>query len=128
MEVNLQRCALVVDDHPLVARGIAEYLATHCGFGRVRLAANAAEALGGMADEPALAIVDFWLPDGAALSLLRQLVQCWPLARLLVLSGDDDPGVQLKVQAAGAHGFLCKHEPPEVFAQALRQLAAQSAA
>lgn len=62
-----------------------------------------------------MAIVDFWLPDGAALPLLRQLRQRCAEARLLVLSGDED---------VGAHGFLCKHEPPEAFAQAVAALLA----
>ena len=116
-----EREALVVDDHPLVARGIAEYLATHCGFGRVLLAADAAAALRCLSNEgePALVVVDFWLPEGAALPLLQQLQQRCPATRLLVLSGDEDVGVQIKVRNAGAHGFLCKHEPPEVFAQAV---------
>ena len=116
-----ERDALVVEDHPLVARGIAEYLATHCGIGRVRFAADAAAALSGLDTEaqPALAIVDFWLSGGSALPLLQQLQQRCPAIRLPVLSGDEDLGVQIKVHDAGAHGFLCKHEPPEVFARAV---------
>lgn len=121
-----QHYALVVDDHPLVARGIAEYLQTHCGFELVRLAADGAECLRCVQTQgsPTLAVVDFWLPDGAALSLLRELLPQCPSTRLLVLSGDEDFGVQIKVREAGAQGFLCKHEPPEVFARAVASLLA----
>lgn len=125
-KLDVRRYALVVDDHPLVARGIAEYLKTHCEFELVRLAADGAECLRCVQTQgpPALAIVDFWLKDGAALELLRQILRQCPSTRLLVLSGDEDFGVQIKVREAGAQGFLCKHEPPEVFAQAVANLLA----
>jgi DNA-binding NarL/FixJ family response regulator len=115
---------LVVDDHPLVARGMAEYLATHCGFAVVRSVSGSAECLNFIESEgvPELAVVDFWLPEGAALSLLRQLSSRWPGIRLLAVSGDEDVGVRRKAREAGAHGFLRKQETPEVFAKAVAAL------
>ncbi len=117
-------CALVVDDHPLVARGIAQYLVTHCGFATADLAADAAECLRRVSsdDPPALAVIDFWLADGTAPALLREIATRATPTRLLVVSGDDQAGIQTQVRKAGAHGFLCKQEPPEVFAQAVTAL------
>lgn len=116
--------ALVVDDHPMVARGMAEFLTTHCGFTQVHTAADAAACRACIESEgrPSLAVIDFWLPDGAALQLLRELGDCCPLTRLLAVSGDDDARIQAKVRESGAHGFLHKHEPPEVFARAVTAL------
>jgi DNA-binding NarL/FixJ family response regulator len=118
--------ALVVDDHPLVARGMAEYLTTHCGFAGARSVSGSADCLKFIESEgvPDFAVVDFWLPEGAALPLLRQLSVQWPGIRLLAVSGDEDVGVRRKAQEAGAHGFLRKHEAPEVFARAVAALRA----
>lgn len=118
--------ALVVDDHPLVARGFAEFLTVHCGFPTVHVARHLAECQDRLASDgpPALAVVDFWLPDGVALPLLRVLRQADPGLRLLVVSGDHDVGVVTKVREAGAHGFLHKQEMPEVFARAVASLMA----
>lgn len=113
--------ALVVDDHPLVARGIASYLTAHCGFAGAFTVADTEECLRYLASElpPRLAVIDFWLPEGAAMPLLRRLSEDWPDVRLLAMSGDDDAGVAHKAREAGAHGFLAKCESAEVFAEAI---------
>jgi DNA-binding NarL/FixJ family response regulator len=113
--------ALVVEDHPLVARGISEYLTTHCGFAQVQAVSGSEQCLSDIesADPPELAVIDFWLPEGAALPLLRHLAAAWPKLRLLVVSGDEGEGIERKVREAGAHGFLRKDAAPETFAQAV---------
>lgn len=113
--------ALVVDDHPLVARGIASFLTAHCGFAVASTVADSEECLRYLASAPSprLAVIDFWLPEGAALPLLRRLSEDWPQVRLLAMSGDDDVGVANKAREAGAHGFLAKYESAEAFAEAI---------
>jgi len=113
--------ALVLDDHPLSASGIADFLLSHCGFGAARSVSDVAEfwtALD-LADPPTLAVVDFWLPDGASLGLLAELKLRSPSTRLLVISADDDAAVLDKVRLAGADGFLHKQESPDVFGRAV---------
>ena len=114
-------CAFVVDDHPLVARGIAEYLTTHCRFAQAHTFAGGQACLQRMAlgEVPELAVVDFWLPEGAALPLLRHLADAWPQVRLLAVSGDEDDGVRRTVAEAGVHGYLRKNVAPDVFAEAV---------
>lgn len=117
------KTAYVVDDHPLVARGIAEFLRSLDLFEHV-IALSSIDALwDNMIDEaPKLIVVDFWLPDGAALSLLKQLRERLPHTVLLVMSADDDRAIINKVQTAGANGFVHKQVAPERFAEALLTL------
>lgn len=112
--------AYVIDDHPLVARGIAEFLRSLYLFEHV-LALSSVDALWQrVADaSPQLIVVDFWLPDGAALSLLKQLRERSPQTVLLVMSADDDVAIINKARTAGANGFIHKQETPERFAEAL---------
>jgi DNA-binding NarL/FixJ family response regulator len=118
--------ALVVDDHPFVARGIAEYLTTHCGFTVAHSVPCGTDCLRYIESQcvPELAVIDFWLPEGAALSLLHRLSSEWPDIRLMAVSGDEEAGVRHKAREAGAHGFLYKQETPDVFAKAVAVLRA----
>lgn len=122
--MTTQNTAIVVDDHPLVARGIAAFLQSHCKFVNV-LAVNHVDVLWENIDisyPPAIILLDFWLPDGASLALLGQIKCKCPATSILVVSADDDVAVQKKVQKAGAHGFINKKESTEMFAQAVNSL------
>ncbi len=111
--------AIVVDDHPLVASGIAEFLMTHCGMSQVHTAHSAQDCLALIAEgtAPELIIIDFWLPDGTAAELVSQLAAINPLIRLLATSGDEDAAVMLKAREAGADGFVHKQAAAEIFSE-----------
>jgi DNA-binding NarL/FixJ family response regulator len=116
--------AVILDDHPLVARGVAEFLRALHPDMEVRLATDAADCLRLVKEHgaPALALVDFWLIDGAALGLIAQLRADCPGTAIAVMSGDDDPLLGEQARAAGAHGFVHKQESPDTFAQAVHAL------
>lgn len=118
--------ALILDDHPLVARGIAEYLRARFPQMDVALTTRVDDAMALVAERgaPAIALVDFWLADGAALGLIAQLRNRCPHTAVAVVSGDDDPAVVQHVRDAGAQGFIHKQDPPEAFAQAVHALLA----
>ena len=116
-----QNYALVVDDHPLVASGIANYLITHCQFKQAYVVTNEDDCYRQIRDNgpPRLLVIDFWLSSGTALKLLKEVKHLYPQIRLLVVSGDDNNDLWRKVHAAGGHGFVLKSEPPEMFSQAV---------
>ncbi|CAI0929271.1 response regulator transcription factor [Serratia fonticola] len=116
--------ALVVDDHPMVANGIAGFLNTRCGYKRVYVAASRQECNSYISEKghPQLLVLDFWLSDGTALHLIRELPQKDANIRLLVISGDENNQVQHKAQEAGAHGFVHKHDSPQTFHLAVTAL------
>ncbi|MBD9358370.1 LuxR C-terminal-related transcriptional regulator [Methylomonas albis] len=116
--------ALVIDDHPLLASGIADFLLSHCGFGQVRPVSGIAEFwdILDAAQPPSLVVVDFWLPEGASLPLLVEMKRQYPATRLLAISADDNSAVSDKAREAGADGFLHKQEAPEIFGRAVAAL------
>jgi DNA-binding NarL/FixJ family response regulator len=116
-----EHSAVVVDDHPLVARGIADYLRMHCGFACADAICRAADLWThiGQLGAPTLALVDFWLPEGTALPMLARLRNEYSATRLLVISGDDDPAIRDKVRRLAVDGFVLKHAEPAVFAVAV---------
>lgn len=120
-----QNYALVVDDHPLVASGIANFLITQCRFKQAYVVTNEEDCYRQIRDNgpPRLLVIDFWLSSGTALKLLKEIKQLYPQVRLLVVSGDDNNDLWRKIHAAGGHGFVLKSEPPEIFSQAVFALA-----
>lgn len=117
------RYALVVDDHPLTAMGVSQFL-KQLGMGEIHAVADAAEGLQCLAGKgsPDLAVVDFWLGDGAGTDMVRDLRALAPACRVLMTSGDSHGAIALKARAAGAHGFVLKSQPPQVLEQALAAL------
>lgn len=120
-----QNYALVVDDHPLVASGIANFLITQCRFKQAYVVTNEEDCYRQIRDNgpPRLLVIDFWLSSGTALKILKEIKQLYPQVRLLVVSGDDNNDLWRKIHAAGGHGFVLKSEPPEIFSQAVFALA-----
>ncbi|CZY14006.1 LuxR C-terminal-related transcriptional regulator [Enterobacter ludwigii] len=120
-----QNYALVVDDHPLVASGIANFLITHCRFKQAYVVTNEEDCHRHIRENgpPRLLVIDFWLSSGTALKLLKEVKQRYPQVRLLVVSGDENNDIWQKVHTAGGHGFVLKSEPPELFSRAVFALA-----
>lgn len=115
---------LVIDDHPLVAHGITEFLRAHPLLGDALLAGDAGSALSLMAERgaPAIVLLDFWLGGDTARALVQRIQSRCPATRILAISGDVRPGVVDAMRAAGAHGFVGKHEPPDGFERAVTAL------
>lgn len=121
MTPSHEHSAVVVDDHPLVARGIADYLRVHCAFKRVDAICKTSDLWAhiGQCGAPTLALIDFWLAGGTALPTVMRLRDEHPATRLLVISGDGDPAVRDKVRRLAIDGFLLKQAEPAVFALAV---------
>lgn len=112
---------LVVDDHPLVVRGLAHFLQSSCPDLSVVPMTRWDDALAliGIIGCPALLIADIWLADGSSLASMDSWRQACPKTPWLAVSGDDDPTLEQRVRAAGAQGFVHKQASPEVFAHAV---------
>ena len=119
-----QEYALVVDDHPLVASGIANFLSTHCQFKKACVVTTEENCYRHIREygPPLLLVIDFWLSSGTALKLLKEIKSLYPRVRLLVVSGDENNQLWLKVKTAGGHGFVLKNETPELFLSAVSAL------
>jgi len=117
------RHVFLVDDHPLVRRGLGELLSTEEGIEVCGEAESVAEAMETFdPDGCDLAIVDLSLggPDG--LELIKRLRQCWPEVPVLVYSMHDESIYAQRALAAGARGYLGKQEPPDCVLEAVRRV------
>lgn len=112
---------LLVDDHPVVRRGLAALLNGAQWVGRLVEAGTVADALRlGVLERPDAAIVDLGLPDGDGVSLIRRLRHAVPTCSVLVLTMTQDDATVQACLAAGATGYLLKESAPDALLPALR--------
>lgn len=115
---------LIVDDHPIVRRGLKQVLEDEHDLS-VSEAGAAREALSQLKQEHFdLAIVDLDLPDMNGIDLLKEIKQHDKSIAVLILSVYPEDQVAVRVLKAGAAGFLTKEAAPEQLVVAIRKILA----
>ncbi|MEN6452294.1 MAG: response regulator transcription factor [Thermoguttaceae bacterium] len=114
---------LLVDDHPLVRRGVADVIAHENDMEVCGEAADVAEAMQEVErTQPDLVLVDLALRSGHGLELIEKIKARNPQVRTLVSSMHDETLFAERVLQAGAMGYITKQEPPEMLVRAVRQV------
>jgi two-component system, NarL family, response regulator DevR len=100
---------LLVDDHEIVRRGIADLIGTQDDLEIVGEAATVAEALARAPRAQAdVAILDVRMPDGNGIELCRELRSQLPELNCLMLTSYADDEALVDAIMAGASGFVLK--------------------
>lgn len=114
---------LIVDDHPIVRRGLAELLSRELEFEVREGADNVADALKEVESYlPDLVVVDMSLSDSSGIELLAEIKARWPKVKTLVWSMFDEKMFAERALQAGAMGYVNKKEPIANMVQAVRQV------
>jgi two-component system invasion response regulator UvrY len=114
---------IIVDDHPVVRRGLKQIIAAEQDMQVVGEGENAREALRVIREVACDALVlDITLPDGSGLDVLGQLRSERPTLPVLIMSIHDEEQYALRVLKAGASGYLMKNSIPEELIQAIRRI------
>lgn len=116
---------LVVDDHPIVRRGLVELINDERGMRACCEAADSAQALKVIAaGRPDVAIIDLSLGGESGLDLVEAVTRDHPSVRILVLSGHDERLYADRALKAGALGYIMKDRAPTELMAAVRRVAA----
>jgi DNA-binding NarL/FixJ family response regulator len=100
---------LVVEDHQVVAEGLAMLLGERPDLQMVGIAGSVADVRRVAETEAVdIAVVDYWLPDGTGVEAAAALREHRPSAAIVFLSADDSDEVALAALEAGASGYLVK--------------------
>lgn len=114
---------LLVDDHPLMRKGLALTLENEVDLTVAAQAASAEEALSLMDKaEPDLAVIDVSLPGMSGLELIKHLRAVRPEMTILVVSRHDESLYAERAIRAGARGYLMKMEAADVIVKAVRHI------
>lgn len=100
---------MIVDDHEIVRRGIAEIIDRADGMEVVAEAGTRTEAIRrAELMRPDVVLVDLQLPDGTGIELMRDLAEAVPEALPIVLTSFDDDEALAEALDVGARAFLLK--------------------
>ena len=110
---------LLIDDHPLFGVGFVHALTHRRADVAVRTVLTLDDGLSAAAEWPALdvVLVDYRLGGDDGIEGLRRFGARFPLVARVLISGDEDPALVARAQAAGAAAFLGKSMPmPDMLA------------
>lgn len=114
---------LLVDDHPIVRKGLSELIQHEKDISVVAVAESAAEALERLNEvQVDVAVVDITLKDRSGVDLIQDIRAGFPSVRCLAFSMHDDLLFAQRALKAGARGYLSKAEPPENVITAIRNV------
>ncbi len=116
---------LIVDDHPLMRKGLALSLEAEPDLTICGQVADAEEAMDALEKlDPDLAIVDISLPGMSGLELIKHMQALRPELRTLVVSRHDEALYAERAIRAGARGYVMKLEAGEMIVKAVRRVLA----
>ncbi|MBF0254027.1 MAG: response regulator transcription factor [Candidatus Omnitrophica bacterium] len=115
----------IVDDHPIVRRGLAQLIGLTPDLVVCGEAGTAQEALADTKLKTAdLALVDISLKDDNGLELIKDIRKRYPKVIILVLSMHDETYYAERSLHAGAKGYVMKQQATEQFLAAIRRVLA----
>jgi len=114
---------MIVDDHPLVRRGLAELISAEPDLEICGEAADADEAIQRIQDlKPDLAVIDIALKGSDGITLIKRIKAHQLDVKMLVSSMHDESLFAERALRAGAMGYINKEEATDLVIQAIRQV------
>lgn len=115
---------LLVDDHPMMRKGVVQLLEFEDDLEVVGEAGNGQEALRLAQElEPDMILLDLNMKGMTGLDTLRAMREQGVDARIVVFTVSDDRNDVINVLRAGADGYLLKDMDPERLLEHIRQAA-----
>ena len=114
---------LLVDDHDLFRRGLAEVLEEEPDIqvvGQARDGREASEKASELA--PDAVFMDLNLPGQSGIESTAYLTQRWPQVKVLVLTVSEEPADLFRALGVGALGYVLKTASPKDIIDALRNV------
>jgi len=111
---------LLVDDHPVVRKGISSCLARHEHLQIVGEAADGVEALKKARElMPDIVLMDIDMPEKDGLEVTELLRKELPKIKVLVLSMHSNTDYVMRIIQSGASGYILKEAPTEDLVRAI---------
>jgi DNA-binding NarL/FixJ family response regulator len=112
---------LLVDDHPVVRRGLHSILSNMNDIQVIGEAENSAQALEHTRERhPDVIILDIRMPGSSGLQIIQALKQMHPTVKIVVLTSYDSDEHLFGALSSGAHGFVLKSVAHEEIAEVIR--------
>lgn len=113
---------IIADDHAVVRQGVRQILAAEPDMQVVGEARNFGETLEAVRDlEWDVLILDYFMPGGNGLQVLKQIQKSHPKRPVLILSMHPEEAIAVSALRAGAAGYICKDSAAEELPVAIRK-------
>jgi len=120
---SAKKTILIVDDHPVLRRGLATLIESEPDLSVCSEAATCAAALEAIRESrPDLVIVDLALEESDGLDLVKEMKASHPEIPALVLSMHDEKVFAERSLRAGARGYVTKQQLDDTVLIAIRRL------
>ena len=121
--VTRKRRVFIVDDHPLVRDGLANFINQQADLAVCGEAEDSAGAIAGIEScRPDVALIDISLKNESGLELVKILQAQFPEVALIVLSMHDEALYAERALHAGARGYVMKRETTKSVLTAIRRV------
>ncbi len=115
---------VLCDDNRILGEAFAFILQAR-GHSVLAITTCASEGIAAVAaHQPDVCLLDLCLPDGNGLDAAREMRQCRPETKIVILSCLTDPATVSEARKIGAAGFLRKDQKPSSVVSALEVVAA----
>jgi len=115
---------LVVDDHPLIRKGLRQILVESVHIGHVEEAENGFQAIEAVRRERFdVVVLDISLPGKDGMEVLREIKELVPDLPILMLSIQPEEQYAVRAFRLGASGCLNKSGAPDELVKAIREVA-----
>ncbi|MFB3892127.1 MAG: response regulator [Phycisphaerae bacterium] len=105
---------VVVDDHPIVRRGVVQIIE---GEADLTVVGTAEDSKGAMAVieecSPDAVVTDITLKGSSGIDMIREIAARWPKLPVIVFSMHDESFYAERVLRAGARGYVTKGDPSQ---------------
>ena len=124
-QTNMKTRVFIVDDHPLLRKGLGELINQQMDMIICGEAEDAPEAMKAICQiNPDLVIVDISLKSQNGIELIKNIKAINPSIQILVLSMHDESIYALRVLKAGAKAYVMKQEVVDKVMEAIRRIRA----
>ena len=115
---------MVVDDHPIMRKGLRDVLEASERLEVVGQAGDGEEAVGSVeALAPDVIVMDVIMPRKDGIDACREIMDILPDIKVLILTASDEMKAIIEAISAGATGYLQKYSPPEELVEAVLDVA-----
>jgi len=116
---------IIVDDHPLFLTGLQQLFKKQADFEVLGVAEGSSQLEALLCDRtPMLVLMDIEMPGGDGISATASVRRRAPAAKVVILTGYDNPDLIFRALKAGAVGYLLKNSRPKDILDTLRKVAA----
>lgn len=114
---------IIVDDHPIVRRGLGDFMALQEDFHILGMSGECEDAKTMVKEkQPDILLLDIHLPDGNSLESLVEFQELSPRTRIVILTSFNDESLMIRAFRLGAQAYILKDCDPDEMIHQIRSV------